>query len=185
MCTPTSGLIEPATNAFSGLFSVVKGTGQVISGISQYKNNKANYAYQTQIALNNAKIAQNEALRQKQLGLEKSRLEKISTLQEVNKLKAKNASHGLDLMSSTNQMAYEDVWNLGDLNSDLIKKEYDYNANSYFNQANSHLNQANNYKKQYKQSVFDYSLNALGKIGQVASEWYENREKGGLENGFF
>ena len=117
--------------------------------------------------------------------LEKSRLEKISTLQEVNKLKAKNASHGLDLMSSTNQMAYEDVWNLGDLNSDLIKKEYDYNANSYFNQANSYLNQANNYKKQYKQSVFDYSLNALGKIGQVASEWYENREKGGLENGFF
>lgn len=165
MCVPSANLAGSILNtAISG----AKAIGEV-------SNMKSNYAYQTQIALNNAKNAQNEALRQKQLGIEKSRLEKISGLQEVNKLKAINAANNLDMMSGTSQLSYQDIENSANISANSIKSAYDATSESYFARANSYLETAKNYKKDYNKSIFNYSLNALGKMNQVANEWYEEK----------
>jgi len=188
MCVPSAGIAAGSTTGslFQNVMNGLNVASGVMGTISEYKTNKANAAYQTQIALNNAKIAQNEALRQKQLGIEKSRLEKISGMQEVNKQKALYAASNLDMMSQTSQMAYQDTLNMAQINADVAKKEYDIAANSYFNQANSYLNQAQSYKNQYNQSLFANSMNALGKFSQVASDWYSNKEKeGGSKIGIF
>lgn len=164
MCTPALG-------AISAISSIATG---VLGEVSNIKSNRDNYKYRTQVALNNAKIAQDEALRQQQLGIEKSRLEKIEGIQKANKLKAINSASGFDLNSQTNTLAYQDVTDLADYNAENIKKEYEVRADSYFNQANSYLNSAKQARKEYNQSLFDYSLNALGKIQNVAGSWYSN-----------
>lgn len=165
MCVPSANLTGSILNtAISG----AKAIGEV-------SNMKSNYAYQTQIALNNAKNAQNEALRQKQLGIEKSRLEKISGLQETNKLKAINAANNLDMMSQTAQLSYQDVQDSANNSANSIKSSYDAVSESYFARANSYLETAKNYKKEYNKSIFNHSLNALGKMNLVANEWYEER----------
>ena len=179
MCVPSGGIIDSSSTGIIG--GVIKGVSAITNGIdaiSDYKENKANNIYRTQIALNNAQAAKNEALRQKQLGIEKSRMEKISGLQEINKLKAQKSASNFDLMSFTNQYTYQDINNLSELNSSSIKQEYEINSSKYFNQANSYLNQAQQHKKQYNNSVFDSSLNALGKINQVANNWYEHYKEG-------
>lgn len=165
MCTP-NGLLS---NSFYNAINTINDVG---TKVSEYKTNKANYAYRTQVALNNAKMAQNEAMRQKQLGIEKSRVEKIAGIKELNTLKAKNSASNLDLTSETNLQAYQDTLDMSKLNAGSIAKEYDVNAKSYFAKANDYLNEANSYKKEYKNSLWDFSLNSLGGFGQVASEWY-------------
>lgn len=175
MCTPSVNTFLP-TDSFNP-FSMIKGISTVSDTVSSYYTNKANSAYQVQSALNSAKIAQNEAMRQRQLGIEKSRLEKISALQEVSKLQARNSASNLDSMSQTNKLAYQDALNLANINADTVQKEYNTNANSYFNQANNYYNQASSYKEKYNQSLFSYSMNALNKASQVASVWYENRNE--------
>ena len=177
MCTPNLISSDLPSGFLGAAFKGVEAVQNVSSTILNYKTNKDIYAYRTQIALNNAKVAQDEAMRQKQLGIEKSRLEKISGLQEVNKLKAQNSASGLDAMSQTNTLNYQDALNLSKINANSTKKEYDSQADSYFDQAHSYLNQAQTYQKQYNQSLFDYSLNALGKLGRVSNDWYGNRKE--------
>ncbi|MBQ4646397.1 MAG: hypothetical protein IJB79_03520 [Candidatus Gastranaerophilales bacterium] len=176
MCTPNAVMSAMPVNIFS---NISKGVGMLASGldtVSQFQTNKANNKYRTQVALNNAKIAQQEALRQNQLGIEKSRLDKITSMQELNKIKAKNSASNLDMMSLTNELSYIDSKNFTDASSQLIKNEYSAKANSYYRNANQYLAQASEYQKQYNQSLFDYSLNALGRFNQVAFDWYENGE---------
>ncbi|MBR5303652.1 MAG: hypothetical protein IKU37_02365 [Candidatus Gastranaerophilales bacterium] len=177
MCTPGAIVSNASSSLLGGIFKGVGVLGSVVSTVSDYKTNKDNNEYRMQVALNNAKIAQNEALRQKQLGIEKARREKISGLQEISRLQAKNSASNLDMSSYTNKIAYQDVLNFYDTNSQTAKSQYDLQANNYFNQANSYLNQAQIYKNQYNQSIFDYSLNALGKFNRVAADWYKNGEE--------
>lgn len=176
MCTPHTYLPTATSNMLLGVLKGVGVVSNVASTIEDVRNNKANSVYQTQVALNNAKIAQNEAMRQRQIGIEKSRLEKIAGLQELSQLQAKNSASNLDMMSKTNQLAYQDVFNLSNAKAGTIQKEYNTSANSYFNQAYSYYNQANSYKDKYNQSLFSYGANALGKYSQVAYDWYTNKE---------
>lgn len=177
MCTPNTYLPTPSSNLLSG---VIKGVGALTTTaktLSDFQTNKANNAYRTQIALNNAMMAQKEANHQKQLGIEKARAEMISGLQETNKLKAKNSASGFDIMSDTNKQSYQDTMKMAKINAQNVLSEYANNSHDYINQANSYLNQAKTYKKEYGKSFFGYSLNALGQFQQVAQDWYNNREE--------
>lgn len=167
MCTVNS-------NPFGAILNLTTGiTQEVLSYNTEKKNNE----YRTRVALNNAQIAQNEALRQKQLGIEQSRLEKISGIQEANKQKAISAASNLDIASMTSQINYHDDINMADFRADMIEKEYDAKAQSYFNQSNNYLKQADSYQNQYNNSVFQNALNALGKTSKVSSDWYQERDK--------
>lgn len=172
MCTPTD------------IIGGVLQAGRLVTkSVSDYSNLKANNEYRTQVALNNAKIAQNEALKQKQIGIEKSRLEKISSMQDVAKLQAKSAASNFDTSSQTNKYNYQDVLNSAQLQSKYIQKEYDLQANEYFNQANSYINQAKDYNRQYKNSLKNFAYNVLDDSAQVSKSWYDiykDRQKGGL-----
>ena len=148
--------------------------GTAVGLINQQSEAKANNQYRVQVALNNAKNANEEALRQKQLGINKSRQDKINGLYEASRLKAQNSASGLDIQSQTSEMAYQDILNNSFDSAENTKSEYDRVANSYFNQANSYLKEANVNNKQYNNSVFSNALNALGKTGRVTSSWYDD-----------
>lgn len=162
MCTPM--------NIIGGVLDVAK---VAIDTSSRYSNLKSNNEYRTQIAINNAKAAQNEALRQKQLGIEKSRIEKINSMQEIAKIKSKNSASNLDISSNTNNYNYQDVLNSSKLQADIIKKEYDVKANEYFKKANSYLNQANDYNRQYNNSLLGLGMGVLEDSALVAKSWYD------------
>ena len=165
MCTFESNVLGTILNAAVGV------SNEALNIINEKKNNE----YRTRVALNNAKIAQSEALRQKQLGIEKSRLEKIQGIQDANRQKASYAASNLDINSFSNQLNYDDSLYSSDFSADAIQKEYDAKAQSYFNQANSYYSQAQNQQRLYNNSVFQNALNAIGKTGKVSSEWYEQK----------
>lgn len=178
MCTPTMIASQASSGLFEGVLKGIGALNSAVTTISGYKANKENYAYRTQIALNNAKIAQNEALRQKQLGIEKARLEKINALQDLSKMQARNSASNFDAMSQTNKYAYQDMFNISNVNAKAIDEQYSMQSDKYFNQATNYLKQADDYKRQHDQSVFNYSFNALGKFKQVADDWYQKRGEG-------
>ena len=131
---------------------------------------KNNHDYRTQIARNTAKYAQNEAHRQMQLGIDKSRAQKIAGLTEANKLIAQQGASNLDNSSFNSDLAYQDVIENSNIASKITKNEYDASANSYFKQANAYLNQANSYQKQYNKNLFMSGFNSLGQLKQVAND---------------
>ena len=175
MCSPT--------DIISGVFQA----GKLVAGsVSEYSNIKANNEYRTQVAINNAKIAQNEALKQKQIGLEKSRLEKISSMQEISKNRAQNAASNFDLSSDTNEYNYQDMLNMSQLQANYIQNEYNAKANDYFNRANSYINQAGDYNRQYNNSLKNLTFAALQDSAQVAKSWYDSyQDELGGEYGYF
>lgn len=172
MCYPSGGVGVNTPGIGNLLFNL---TSSLASNATEYYANKDNLKYRTQIALNNAKNAQNEALRQKQLGIDSARLEKIEGIRAANILKAQNSATGLDVSSQTSKYSYEDVYQQADINANLARKEYDLNSSAYFRQANNYLNEVNNYQKSYNNALFNNALNALGKTQKVAEEWYDKK----------
>lgn len=166
MCIPSDG-------AMQAISTIVGGTNDYW----EYRQEKENYEYRTQVALNNAKKAENEARRQEQLGIEKSRQEKIEGIQKANQLKAINSASNLDINSETSMLAYEDILEYSDFNAENILNQYEQNANNYFDQANSYLEDVQQYNKLSNQSLFDYALSALGRTQNVADSWYKSKRR--------
>ena len=180
MCVPgisasASSADNPLITAGERIFSAVS---EGSSSILPFVSSKKNYEYRRRVAINNANLAYREGLRQKQLGIEQSRVEKISGFKEANKLLAKNSASGLDVASQNNALAYQDLLNASEINADLKQREYDYSANDYFNKANQYLNSADEAMFDYNQSVFDNSLNALGRLNKVSNVWFPKPTKG-------
>lgn len=155
------------------LSDVISGSMNVIKTVSGIKQQDAQYKYQTQIAINNAKQAQNEAFQQKQIGIDEARLEKIKGLRQVNEQIAKNSSSGFDVNSLTNQLNYGDILTTANNSSSLVKSKYFQNANSYLQSANSYLDKAKQIKKEYNDNLFEKGMTYLGQFGKVADSWNE------------
>ena len=134
---------------------------------------KNNNDYRTQVALYNAKQAQNEAHRQMQLGIDKSRAEKIAGMQETNQLMAKQGASNFDISSFNSNLEQQDIQYSADLQSDIIKKSYTSSANNYFKQANSYLNLAKSYQAQYNKNLVTSGVKALGESKKVATDWFD------------
>ena len=130
------------------------------------------FKYRQQLAINNAKRANNEALRQKQLGIDEARKEKIQGIQEANRQKAINSAINFDLNSETLNNTYEDIINQYKNQAKTIENSYNMKSNQYFTQANSYLNQAKQANDSYKNYILKTSINSLDDFGQVSSEWY-------------
>ena len=161
----------PGASAFEHIQSAMN----LASTINEVQTQKKEAKYRTQIAINNAKNAQNEALRQKQMGIEESRKEKVLGIQEANKKLVQNASNGFSALDGTNQFLYQDIHNQADYKSDKITSLYNLRADSYFNKANDFLNQANKYSKDYNSSMFQKGMQYLGNVNKVAQNWYEKK----------
>lgn len=143
------------------------------SNVAEYQKSKAQNTYRAQVAINNAKIANDEALKQKQMGIDKARAEKIEGLSEQSKLMAQNSASGFDISSNTNLFNYEDVVNKADNEASDIKKQYDNNAQSYFNKAGEYLTDAENIKKSSKDNLFNMGMGILQSTKNVADKWFD------------
>ena len=163
-----------AMNLTKALFDI---TTTVTREVNAQNAAKKNNEYRVQLALNNANLAKNEGLRQQQMGIDKSRLEKINAIQVANLQKAKSSASGFDINSATSDIAYQDVLDMSYNEANNLKNEYDTRAFDYFEQANNYLNQAHAYNKQYNESIFSNALNALGKTAKVSSQWFSIGEK--------
>ena len=138
---------------------------------------KSNNDYRTQVALYNAKQAQNEAHRQQQIGIEKARVQKIEGIYQANNVLAKQSASNLDGTSFNSNLAYQDILDNSNMQSKVVKNEYFSKANDYFKQANSYLNQLNYNQKQYNKNLVYTGLTGLGQTYQVASDWYQEQKE--------
>ena len=146
---------------------------------ANYINLKNNNDYRVQVAISNAKNAQALAKNEQQIGIQKSRMEKISKLKEANALQANQAASNMQIDSYNSNLAYQDILNEGEINSNNILNEYDLNARNYYKQANNYLGQISAYNSQFKNSLIPLGFNGLGQMGKVASEWFEEIQTGG------
>ncbi len=164
MCTP----IDPFTVAQKAVTSA--------QGIYTMMENKQNAKYRIQASISNAQNAANEALRQRQLGIENARKEKLEGMKESGKLAAKNASNGFDIYSDTNNYNMQSITDSANAQAQEVDKKYNRVADDYYNRANEYLRGANQYRKQYNSSVWDEAFAVLGSTNNVAKNWYSKKE---------
>ena len=168
MCVP----IDPITTAITTLTAVA---GGIVTANQQNRQIKKTNEYRAQIAKNNIQNSVNEARKQQQLGIDKSREEKIEGLKNANRLKAQNAASGFDINSTTNNLNYSDILNTAQANADNIQTRYNENADNYFQRANSYITNYN-MNSSINQEKNDLFATALGSVSKVAKNWYS---KGG------
>ena len=170
MCVPQA--IQAAQLVINTALGVTK---TVTDYNMQVKNNE----YRSQVAMMNIKSAQKEAQNQIQLGIDKSREEKIEGLKKASALLTQNASSGFDAVNDTNKLNYLDVQNVSFANAQNIQDRYNQKADSYFQKANNYLANYKNYQRNYKASLFKSAINSLGNYSKVASSWYSNYTENG------
>ena len=160
--------------AIPAIISAATTTVGTIASAKQANQEIKNSNYRTQVALNNAQNAKSEALRQKQLGIEEARKEKIEGIKKVNAIKAKSASSGFDTDSYTNSLNYTDTLNEAYSNAETIEKNYNQKAGNYMEQANAYLGQAGYIQdNRPKTTNTGFILKALGESKLASNNWYE------------
>lgn len=161
------------------VLSIAQTAFQVTSSIQQANAQKAQYAYDAQIAKNNARIAQQNADQKRQEGIEEERLTRIKALQNVGSQKAAIAANNIDVSSGNAVDALDDTYVMGDL--DALTKRYNYEtaALGYEQQANNYVNQANldSFAKKTAGNtlgIIGTTIGGLADTTSVASKWYNS-----------
>lgn len=167
MCVPQ------AMTAIRIIANVGSAVARVASDVHQQSQQSKEYEYRSQIALNNIKTAQDDAREQTQLGIDKSREQKIEGIKKASVLLAKNASNGSDAFSDSNFKNYSDTLDSYYDDAQKIMENYNLSADSYFQKANSYLNDYNMQNYNYKKSVKKNALNSLGSYSSVALSWFK------------
>lgn len=174
--------VAASSTAVFTLVSAALGAGASIVTSSMQKKTEE---YKTQIALNQVKSAQNEAQRQRQLGIEEARQERIEGLKNISRLQAQNASNGFDTYSQTNMYNYEDVDNEHESNAQNILDSYYARAQGYDEQAQRYMDNLNvsNMNKDLQET--NNFFTSLGNTKKAAQKWYDNNFGSGGVNGNF
>ena len=167
MCVPQ------AMTAVQVIANVGATVARVASEVNQQAQQKKEYEYRSQIALNNIKTAHDDAREQIQLGIDKSREQKIEGMKKASMLLAKNASGGFDALSDSNYQNYTDTIDSYNEDAQKIMDDYNQSADSYFQKANSYLNDYNYQAYAYNKSAKKSALNSLGNYTKVALSWFK------------
>ena len=165
--------VRAAMSAVQAIASIGSTVARTAIDAKQQNEQSKEYEYRSQIALSNYKTAQNNAKEQIQLGIDKSREQKIEGLKKASVLLAKNASSGFDALSDTNYQNYSDVTTESYDDAQKIMDSYNLSADSYFQKANSYLNDYNNQYYSYKKTLKKNALNSLGNYTKVALSWFK------------
>lgn len=169
MCSP-----DAVRTGVSLVVNGLKITTQVASTVNEVKTQEMNNKYRAQVAINNVKEAQNNAKELQQAGIEKSRLQKIEGLRQIERQKAQNGANGFNLNSFTNTQSYDDTLSGYNSNAQNILDDYNSKADSYYSKANNYLN---SYTNNYNQNQYKSAVNALGNTLSVAKTWYSNTKE--------
>ena len=168
--------------ATQAAMAVINAATTTANAYMSYKQESENNEYRKQVAINNIKNLENEALRQNQLGIEKAREQRLEGIKKANTAAAISAASGFDMNSFTTLQNYSDVLNNSEISASAIQDEYKQNAESYLNRANSILNEYNNYSKNHNSNLYKSAINSLGNYTKVAQNWYT---RGNQQNVYF
>lgn len=172
--------------AIAGLVMSLIGTG--VSIYSSYQEGKAQeeyYTYQAKQDEKNAKIAEDNALRERQGGIEDARQQRIKTLQTIGAQQTAMAKNGIDVTSGSAVDLIEDTRAMGELDALNILTNSERTAQNYLQQADnftsqSYLNQLAG-KNAYKTGVYNSigtgiagvgsTMQGLGNFKKVDGKW--------------
>ena len=142
MCilSATLGTTLGIISAVTGVIGTVTG---IVGGIQSGKAAQAEAEYQANINGQNAQIAQDNAKKERQQGLEDARRQRMKTIQAIGEQKVNIAANGAEIGSGTAIDTIEDTATLGELDALNIQYNAEQRALNYEQQANNFNNQAN------------------------------------------
>lgn len=153
--------------------------GSLVGGASSYQTNQANAKasdYQAAIYKQNAEIANQNAVTERQSGIDESRRIKLKTLSNIASQKTAMAASGLDLNEGTALDLIDTTKYVGELDALTTIKNYDSRARAFESDAQNYLSQsglssmsAGNYRNSSWMSGLGTTLTGLG---QVKGSWY-------------
>lgn len=170
-----AGNVAAALSVVSGLAGGAVGT---VSSIQQGKATQAQYDYQAKVAKNNARIAEENARRIRQQGIEEERLQRMKTQKNVASQQTAMASNGIDLTQGTAVDVIGDTSAMGELDALQTRYNYEAKAQGYDVEAGNFSNQANldvlAGKNAYSAGIMggiSEGLAGIGKTADVATRW--------------
>jgi len=149
------------------------------SAIQQGKAQEAQYKYQAKVAQENADIAQENASRERQQGIEESRLQRLKAAQNVANQSSAMASNGIDITQGTAVNLLDDTAMWGEMdalntlaNSESRARAYEQEANNFKNQSRLDYFASQNAYKAGQVNALSSGLNGISSTLSVADKWY-------------
>lgn len=181
-----AGNVAMGLSIASGLAGGTVGT---VSSIQQGKATQAQYDYQAKVAQNNAKIAEENARRTRQQGIEEERLQRIKTQRNVASQMSSMASNGIDVTQGTAVDVLADTSAMGELDALQTRYNYEAKAQGYDVEAGNFKNQSNldmlAGRNAYSAGIMggiSEGLAGIGKTADVATRWLPSGSTTAINN---
>jgi hypothetical protein len=175
------------------LMAIAGIAGAGISAYGAYEGaqaNAASAAYQSQVAKNNALIANQNAAWAAQAGSAKEAAQGMKNAAAVGSLKAKQAASGIDVNSGSSANVAAAASELGELDlmttrSNAARDVYGYEVQSTSDTAQSQLlqSQSQNYSNMAPLSALGTFLSGASSVGGKYAGWNSNFGGGGSSSG--
>ena len=164
----------------AGAIAAVASTAiSVPATIQQGKATQAQYDYQAKVAQNNARIAEENARRTRQQGIEEERLQRMKTQRNVASQMSSMASNGIDVTQGTAVDVLADTSAMGELDALQTRYNYEAKAQGYDVEAGNFENQSNldllSGRNAYSAGVMggiSEGLAGIVKTADVATRWF-------------
>ena len=166
-------VISSAALGVASLVTGILGTGlSVYSAYNEGKTQQQYYNAQAQIDAANARIADNNARREEQAGLEDARMQRIKTIQLIGQQQTAMAANGIDVTNGTALDVIDDTRSMGELDAlnilsqsersaqNFRQQASNFNTNSYFNSAAA--------KNAFNNGIWNAAGNAVSGLGSTA-----------------
>jgi len=163
-----------------GITGAIIGTaGALMSGINSYQSSQASASaaeYQSDIYRQNASIAQNNAVTERQSGIDEARKIKLQTLSNISSQQVAMAANGVDIGEGSALELTDSTKYYGEMdalttysNANSRASAYEAESSNYLAQAGMSSSVANNYRNSSLLSGMGSTLSGLGMVG---SSWY-------------
>ena len=170
-------MCEPAT-----IMAITAIAGTAVSAFGQYKEGQATKAaneYQAQVYENNSHIAKQNAINERQLGVEEARKIRIQTLSKIGSQRSAMAANGIDINQGTATDLTSGTAEVGELDALTTMYNSEKRAINYENSANDFTNQANLSRMSAKNAGISGNINALATglngASQISGKWANYR----------
>ena len=168
-----------AANTIMVVGTVASSAISTTSAIQQGNAAKAQYKYQAKVAKENADIAQENANRERQQGIEEARLQRLKAAQNVASQTSAMAANGIDVTQGTPVDLLGDTAMWGEMdalntlaNSESRAQAFEAQANNFQNQSRLDSLAGQNAYKAGQLNAISSGLNGITNTMSVAQKWY-------------
>ena len=183
MCIATSitaaGLLT-AAKIIAVVGAVTSAAVSTVSAVQQSKAAEAQYKYQAEVNKQNAEIAQENANKERQQGIEEARLQRLKAQQNVANQTSAMAANGIDVTQGTavNLLGDTAMWGEMDAlntlsNSESRARAMEAEAGNFKNQARLDSLAGNNAYRAGQIGAISSGLNGISNTFSVADKWYD------------